>query len=170
MKGHENLVMTNTAQIAVPKTLLHVDANGEQKIIKTVTKSGTLTRRDKKPVIKIEPKTISELRIIDQGKTKKERSTGFLREIHSNTKYAQAEKEAEITREIDKLTKSRTKKDREIKKQLEEQLEKIKRGHIYEHVELKRRGGNIADKLQQGRMKYETEQHYAPRTIKKKET
>ena len=98
MKGHGNLIMTNTAEIAVPKTLLHIDANGDQKIIKTVTKSGTLTRRDKKPVIKIEPKTENELKIINQGKTKKERSTGFLREIHSNTKNAQAEKEAEITR------------------------------------------------------------------------
>ena len=37
MKGHEDLVMTNTAEIAVPKTLLHIDGNGEQKIIKTMT-------------------------------------------------------------------------------------------------------------------------------------
>ncbi len=34
MKGHENIVMTNTAQIAVPKILLHIDANGKHKIIK----------------------------------------------------------------------------------------------------------------------------------------
>ena len=40
MKGHENLVMTNTAEIAVPKTLLHIDAKGDHKIIKTMTKTG----------------------------------------------------------------------------------------------------------------------------------
>ena len=56
MKGHEDLIMTNTAEIAVPKTLLYIDRNGEHKIIKTLTKAGTLTRKDKKPVIKIEPK------------------------------------------------------------------------------------------------------------------
>ena len=58
IKGLENLVMTNTAEIAVAKTLLYIDGKGEQKIIKTVTKSGNLTRRDKKPVIDIEPLTM----------------------------------------------------------------------------------------------------------------
>ena len=81
MKEHENLVMTNTAEIAVPKTLLHIDANGDQKIIKTVTKSGTLTRRDKKPVIKIEPKTDNELKVINNGTTKAGRSKGVLKDI-----------------------------------------------------------------------------------------
>ncbi len=170
MKGHEDLIMTNTAEIAVPKTLLYIDGKGEHKIIKTLTKAGTLTRKDKKPVIKIEPKTDNELRVVNQGKTKKDRSTGFLREIHSNTKYVQAEKEAEMTREIEELSKSRTKKDRETKKQLEEQLEKIKEGHIHEYVTFERRGGNKSDKSQQERIKYDTEQHYAPRKIKKKET
>ncbi len=47
MKGHENLVMTNTAEIAVPKTLLYIDGKGEQKIIKTMTKAGNLTKKDK---------------------------------------------------------------------------------------------------------------------------
>ena len=84
MKGHENLVMTNTAKITVPKTLLHIDDKGEQKIIKTVTKSGNLTRRDKKPVIDIEPLTNNTLRVI-QGKTKAERSRNILKGIHSST-------------------------------------------------------------------------------------
>ena len=47
MNGNENLVMTNSAEIAIPKTLLHIDGKGEQKIIKILTESGTLTRRDK---------------------------------------------------------------------------------------------------------------------------
>ena len=82
MKGHENLIMTNTAEITVPKTLLHIDDKGEQKIIKSVTKSGNLTRRDKKPVIKIEPKTNKELIIINHGKTKKSFSNKIQVEIH----------------------------------------------------------------------------------------
>ena len=94
MKGHEDLIMTNTSEIAVPKTLLHIDGKGEQKIIKTVTKAGTITRRDKKPVIKLEPTTENELKITNQGKTKAGRSRGLLKEIHSNTKNAQ-EKEPE---------------------------------------------------------------------------
>ena len=84
MKGHENLVMTNTAEIAVPKTLLHIDGKGEQKIIKSVTKSGNLTRRDKKPVISIEPLTENTLNVT-QGKTKAERSRKILSQIHGST-------------------------------------------------------------------------------------
>ena len=84
MKGHEDLIMTNTAQIAVPKTLLHIDGNGEQKIIKTVTKSGNLTRRDKKPVINIEPRTNNTLDV-KQGETKAERSRKILSQIHGST-------------------------------------------------------------------------------------
>ena len=103
-KGNEDLIMTNTAEIALPKTLLHIDGKGEQKIIKTVTKAGTITRRDKKPVIKLEPITENELKITNQGKTKAGRSRGLLKEIHSNTKNAQ-EKEPEIKKPEMKINK-----------------------------------------------------------------
>ena len=114
-KGHEDLIMTNSAEIAIPKTLLHIDTKGEQKIIKTLTKTGTLTRRDKKPVIKLEPITENELKITSQGETKKEKSKGFLNEIHCNTKNTQVKEEAEISKEIEELNKSRKKEDRERK-------------------------------------------------------
>ena len=104
MKGHEDLIMTNTSEIAVPKTLLHIDGKGEQKIIKTVTKAGTITRRDKKPVIKLEPVTENELKITNQGQTKAGRSEGLLKDIHSNTKNAQ-EKEPEIKKPEMKINK-----------------------------------------------------------------
>jgi len=109
MKGHEDLIMTNTAQIAVPKTLLHIDGNGEQKIIKTVTKSGNLTRRDKKPVIKIEPKTENELKIINQGKTKKERSTGLLKEVNIDLDNRKNKKINQVKENLDKLPSKKTK-------------------------------------------------------------
>ena len=109
-KGHEDSIMTNTSEIALPKTLLHIDGKGEQKIIKTVTKAGTITRRDKKPVIKLEPITENELKITNQGKTKAGRSEGLLKEIHSNTKNAK-EKEPQPEMKINKkdaLNKIRT--------------------------------------------------------------
>ena len=89
MKGHENLIMTNSAKFAVPKTLLHIDGKGEQKIIKTVTKSGNLTRRDKKPVIKIEPHEDNTVRILKNGTTKAGRSKNLIQEINlgSNERY-----------------------------------------------------------------------------------
>jgi hypothetical protein len=109
MKGHENLVMTNTAKIAVPKTLLHIDANGDQKIIKTVTKSGNLTRKDKKPVIKIEPKTDNELKIINNGTTKAGRSKGVLKEIHVDLENRRNKKLAQIKENLSNLPSKRTK-------------------------------------------------------------
>jgi hypothetical protein len=111
MKGHENLVMTNTAKITVPKTLLHIDDKGEQKIIKTVTKSGNLTRRDKKPVIDIEPLTNNTLRVI-QGKTKAERSRNILKGIHNSTINRHDEMEKAFLEGMNNIN-WRLKKDRE---------------------------------------------------------
>ena len=111
MKGHENLVMTNTAEIAVPKTLLHIDGKGEQKIIKTVTKSGNLTRRDKKPVIKIEPKTGYTL-AVKQGTTKADKSRNILRQIHSSTINRYDEMEKSFLEGMNNIN-WRSKKDRE---------------------------------------------------------
>jgi hypothetical protein len=110
MKGHEKLVMTNTAKIAVPKTLLHIDDKGEQKIIKTVTKSGNLTRRDKKPVINIEPRTNNTLHVT-QGKTKAERSRIILRQIHGSTLNRHDEIEKEFLEGMNNIN-WRLKKDR----------------------------------------------------------
>ena len=118
MKGHENLVMTNTAEIAVPKTLLYIDGKGEQKIIKTMTKAGNLTKKDKKPVIKIEPKTENELKIIDQGKTKAGRSRGLLKEIHSNTIDRHNNESKELENEWGKAFNSRKKVDKEKEERL----------------------------------------------------
>ena len=106
MKNHENLILTNTAEIAVPKTLLHIDGNGKQKIIKTLTKAGNLTKRDKKTVIKIEPKTDNEFKIEYQGRTKKNQkdgSTGLLKEVNidlDNRKYKTID---QIKENLDKL-------------------------------------------------------------------
>lgn len=66
-KTHDDLIKTNTAEIAVPINLLHIDKKGQPKIINTLTKSGNLTKRDKKPIIKIEPHTDNEIKIINSG-------------------------------------------------------------------------------------------------------
>ena len=165
MKGHEDLIMTNTAEIAVPKTLLYIDGKGEHKIIKTVTKAGTLTRRDKKPVIKIEPKTTNELKIIDQGKTKKERSTGLLKEIHSNTGNEIRAKQNDIKDEIEELSKSRKMKDKETVKQLINALDEIKEGHSVKTLAPRKRGETGGDQYlnEFKTINFKDDKHYAPR-------
>ena len=125
MKGHENLIMTNTAEIAVPKTLLHIDANGDQKIIKTVTKSGTLTRRDKKPVIKIEANRDNTISITKSGTTKAGRSKNLLNEIHDNSNERFNKEHGELHREWRKSLTSKSKAGQEKTKKLSMLLDEM---------------------------------------------
>ena len=163
MKGHEDLIMTNTAEIAVPKTLLYIDGKGEHKIIKTLTKAGTLTRKDKKPVIKIEPKTDHEIKIINNGTTKAGRSKTFLKEIHSNTMDRQGNDNTELNNELSKALHSRKKVDKEK----EERLEKARHQHL-ENAEYSTsflKNGDFVKKIN-----FKDDKLHAPRKIKKKET
>ncbi len=70
MKGYEKLIINRTASITVPKKMLYIDNDGEQKIINTLTKTGKLTNRDKQPVINLISKDVnSKVGISNSGKT-----------------------------------------------------------------------------------------------------
>ena len=68
-----------------------------------------MTRRDKKPVIRIEPKTDHELKIINNGTTKAGRSKGVLKEVHINLENRRNKKLAEIKENLSNLPSKRTK-------------------------------------------------------------
>ena len=165
MKGHENLVMTNTAEIAVPKTLLYIDGKGEQKIIKTMTKAGNLTKKDKKPVIEIEPKTENTFQIKNNGTTKAGRSKNLLNEIHasSNEKYKREYDELyeEYYKALNSKSKSKVREERlkkysELLNELENNIDRQTEGVTVHHG-------------QPRKIKFINERLHAPQKTKKKE-
>ena len=160
MKGQENLIMTNTAEFAVPKTLLHIDANGDQKIIKTVTKSGTLTRRDKKPVIKIEPHEDNTVQIKNSGTTKKGRSRNLLIDINDNSYQRYNKEHREIYDKYYEALNSKSKS-----KVREERLKK------YSALMRQFEGNNIREHTDHGqpnKMNFKNERLHAPKLIESK--
>jgi len=160
MKGQENLIMTNTAEFAVPKTLLHIDANGDQKIIKTVTKSGTLTRRDKKPVIKIEPHEDNTVQIKNSGTTKKGRSRNLLIDINDNSYQRYNKEHREIYDKYYEALNSKSKS-----KVREERLKK------YSALMRQFEGNNIREHTDYGqpkKMNFKNERLHAPKLIESK--
>ena len=169
MKGHEDLIMTNTAQIAVPKTLLHIDGNGEQKIIKTMTKAGNLTKRDKKPVIKIEPKTENIILIDKSGRTKAERSHTLLSKIHESTKHNEYTRIHDLENEMRDLN-LRKKSDRDRKEEILKEIEHLRDNHDWSiHTKNKvRHIGEIEHPFTQ--LDFKDDKLHAPRKTKKKET
>jgi len=64
----EKLIVANTAKIAVPKKMIYVNPKGEKEKVPTLTKKGTITIRDNKPVIKLRPNTQYTLKIVEKGK------------------------------------------------------------------------------------------------------
>ena len=64
----EKLIVANTAKIAVPKKMIYVNPKGEKEKVQTLTKKGTITIRDNKPVIKLRPNTQYTLKIVEKGK------------------------------------------------------------------------------------------------------
>jgi hypothetical protein len=169
MKGHENLVMTNTAEIAVPKTLLHIDGNGEHKIIKTMTKAGNLTKRDKKPVIKIEPKTENKILIEKKGKTKAERSHNILHQIHESTKKNEYTRIHDLEIEMRDLN-LRKKTDRDRKEEILKEIDYSRRNEDWSlHKKNKvRHIGPIEEPFM--KLDFKDDKLQAPRKTKKKET
>ena len=158
MKGHENLILTNTAEFAVPKTLLHIHANGDQKIIETVTKSGTLTRRDKKPVIKIEPHEDNTVRILKSGTTKAGRSKNLLTEINDNSNERFKKESDGLHEEYQKALKSKSKASQEKAKKLSKLL-----GEVWDNTERP-----AVDHGQPKKVNFKNERLHAPREIKSK--
>mgnify|MGYP000845983290 CR=1 FL=1 len=160
MKNHEDLIMTNTAEIAVPKTLLYIDGKGEHKIIKTVTKAGTLTRRDKKPVIKIEPHEDNTVRIKNSGTTKAGRSKNLLNEIHASSNEKYKREYDELYEEYYKALNSKSKS-----KVREERLKK------YSALMRQFEGNNIREHTDHGqpnKMNFKNERLHAPKLIESK--
>jgi hypothetical protein len=155
MKGHENLIMTNSAKFAVPKTLLHIDGKGEQKIIKTVTKSGNLTRRDKKPVIEIEPHEDNTVRILKNGTTKTGRSKNLMQEINLGS-YERYKRESDgLHEEYQKALKSKSKTSQEKAKKLSKLLTQV-----WDNTEIP----NV-DYGQSKKVNFKNERLHAPRSI-----
>ena len=169
MKGHENLVMTNTAKFAVPKTLLHIDAKGEHKIIKTMTKAGNLTKRDKKPVIIIEPKTENKIMVEKSGRTKAERSHNILNQIHQSTKKNEYTRQHDLENEMHDLN-LRKKSDRDRKEEILKEIEHLYNNHNWSiHTKNKvRHIGEIEHPFTQ--LDFKDDKLHAPRKTKKKET
>ena len=64
----EKLIVANTAKIAVPKKMIYVNPKGVKEKVPTLTKKGTITIRDNKPVIKLRPNTQYTLKIVEKGK------------------------------------------------------------------------------------------------------
>ena len=64
----EKLIVANTAKISVPKKMIYVNPKGEKEKVPTLTKKGTITVRDNKPVIKLRPNTQYTLKIVEKGK------------------------------------------------------------------------------------------------------
>ena len=71
MKGHEDLIITRTAKIGVPKKMLYINPNGDQKIINTLTKRGNLTSRDHHPVINLVDQDSNHVGVINMGLSKR---------------------------------------------------------------------------------------------------
>ena len=169
MKGHEDLIMTNTAKIAVPKTLLYIDGKGEQKIIKTMTKAGNLTKKDKKPVIEIEPKTENRIVIDSVGRTKAERSHNLLSKIHESTKKNEYTRIHDLENEMRGLN-LRKKSDRDRKEEILEEIKKSENNadHSLHKKNNLRRIGSIEEPFM--KLDFEDDKLHAPRKTKKKET
>ena len=72
----EKLIVANTAKIAVPKKMIYVNPKGEKEKVQTLTKKGTITIRDNKPVIKLRPNTQYTLKIVEKGKKKSLNTVG----------------------------------------------------------------------------------------------
>ena len=113
---YEDIIVAGTGKVYVPPNVLFFRKNKEY-LAPTLTKTGNITRRNKKPVITIEklnesPKT--KIRVYEEGLTKKE--------IDKNEKVKKINKELQIinverVKVEDKLEKlnTRTKLYRETK-------------------------------------------------------
>ncbi len=64
----EKLIVADTAKISVPKKMIYVNPKGEREKVPTLTNKGTITVRDKKPVIKLRANTQYTLKILEKGK------------------------------------------------------------------------------------------------------
>jgi len=86
MKGHEELIINRTAEIGVPKKMLYINPNGEQKIINTLTKRGNLTSREHKPVINLVNQDKNYISILKDGQRKSNFKTMLNREKYHEKK------------------------------------------------------------------------------------
>jgi len=109
--GKEKLIITGTAGVTVPKKMLYINNEGEQKIINTLTKTGKLTNRDKQPVINLISNNINSVGISGMGKTLLDRTYNIKRDIGDkrikrfNEFYDTIKKINEIRDAIKKLNK-----------------------------------------------------------------
>ena len=161
--------MTNTAEIAVPKTLLYIDGKGEQKIIKTMTKAGNLTKKDKKPVIKLEPKTENKIMVEKSGRTKAERSHNILNQIHQSTKKNEYNRIHDLENEMRDLN-LRKKSDRDRKEEILKEIDYSRKNEdwsLHKKNNL-RRIGPIEEPFM--KLDFKDDKLQMPRKIKKKET
>jgi len=63
-----NLTIVHTPQIKIPKEMLYIDKKGKRTIINTLTKTGAITKKNKKSVISITAND-GAFEIVDKGKT-----------------------------------------------------------------------------------------------------
>ena len=143
--GREKLIITKTATIKVPKKMLYINNEGEQKIINTLTKTGKLTNRDKQPVINLISENINSVGVSGMGKTLLDRTYNIKHAIRDkrttrfNEFYDTIRKINEIRdaikklKKIEKPNKNHKAKLIKLKKEEEEAIkDKDKKEKIYE--------------------------------------
>jgi hypothetical protein len=137
--GKEKLIITKTASITVPKKMLYMNNEGEQKIINTLTKTGKLTNRDKQPIINLISKDDNYVGVSNMGKTLLDRTYKIKKEIRDtrtkkfNEFYDTIRKINDIRDNIKKLekiekpNKNHKAKLIELNKELDEAIKDSKR-------------------------------------------
>ena len=134
-----------------------------------MTKAGNITKRDKKPVIKIEPKTENKILIDKIGRTKAERSHNILKQIHESTNKSEYNRIHDLENEMRDLN-LRKKSDRDRKEEILKEIDYSRKNEVWSlHKKNKvRHIGPIEEPFT--KLDFKDDKLQMPRKTKKKET
>jgi hypothetical protein len=77
-------LIAGTPSIRVPKKMVFITKEGKFKEVDTLTKSGIVSMRNKKRLIKFETGEKNEIDIIDDGYSRKSRANNYITDIRKN--------------------------------------------------------------------------------------
>jgi len=121
-------LIAGTPQINVPNELLHFNKKGEPKLINTLTKTGQITKRDKKPVIKLKGRSFEDgkknfINVLNDGETLDKNKNKKLYNVFLGLSNVEDKNKNKLRDEYEKIKTSRKKKDIERRKEITKELD-----------------------------------------------
>ena len=124
-KKMNNLLIVGTPVIDVPDEMIYFPKKGKERIIHTLTKTGAITKRNKKPVIRLTDNGKNEINITDTGMSQKINKLYHSSALHSGLRNHFQNKHDDILKDISKLN-PKLKKDKLLIETLTIKHDKLK--------------------------------------------